>query len=61
MTASAELLGGAGLPAVAAVAAAETGPAPVLGVAAGCVLALLAVSAALAPLEPSAADGGDPA
>lgn len=54
--ASAELVGGAALPAVAAVAAARVGTAAVLGVAAACVLALLAVSAALAPLEPSIVD-----
>lgn len=58
--ASAELVGGAALPAVAAVAAAQVGAAVVLGVAGACVLALLAVSAALAPLEPSAVDNDEP-
>lgn len=56
--ASAELAGGAALPAVAAAAAAEVGLAPVLAVAAASVLALAAVSAALEPLEPRAGAPG---
>lgn len=53
--ASAELIGSASLPAIAAAVAAEIGPATVLGVSAAAVLAVVAVSAALEPLEPRSA------